>query len=295
MATVIPLIVITGPTGSGKTGLALRLAEKWGGEIICADSRTVYKGMNIGTAKPTAEEQKRVRHWLLDVTQPDERFTVADFQKQALSAIADIRSRGKVPFLVGGTGLYIDAVVLGFSFGPEADEARRRELESMSIGQLQSLISEQRLSLPENAQNKRYLIRRLEKNNSITSGNSQPEPHTYVFAIATEKATLRERLAARTDEMFAQNIVKETQQLLKQYGPENEAMTGNIYRIVRRMIDDEIDEAMAKALCVTRDWQLAKRQVTWLKRHDYVHWVALDKAEKEIDRVIQKYRDARTI
>ena len=111
-----PLVVIAGPTASGKTALAIRLAERYDGEIICADSRTIYKGMDIGTAKPSAEEQARVPHWGLDIVEPGERFTVADFKAYAERKIQEIRERDRIPFLVGGTGLYIDAVIFDFQF-----------------------------------------------------------------------------------------------------------------------------------------------------------------------------------
>ena len=106
MAAVMPLVVIVGPTASGKSTLAIELAEQYGGEIICADSRTIYTGMDIGTAKPSAEDQARVPHWGLDLVQPGEPFSAADFKVYAEQKIADIRSRGRIPFLVGGTGLY---------------------------------------------------------------------------------------------------------------------------------------------------------------------------------------------
>ena len=152
-----PLIVITGPTGSGKTGLAIELAEKWGGEIVCADSRTVYKGMDIGTAKPTIEERARVPHHLLDIIEPNERFTVHDFQQFARKAIVEIRTRGHIPFLVGGTGLYIDSVVLDYEF-PEDDAELREYLSVKSIGELHSMIKSQHIAIPQNDQNKRHLV-----------------------------------------------------------------------------------------------------------------------------------------
>lgn len=290
MAAVVPLIVITGPTASGKTGLALELAERWNGEIICADSRTVYTGMDIGTAKPTAAEQKRVRHWLLDVVRPDERFTAADFQRLAREAIADIRSRGKIPFLIGGSGLYIDAVVLNFVFGSDVDFERRSQLQKLATDELKSLHTKQQIPLPENENNRRYLIRSIEKYNSFTSRSKQPEVTTFVFAIQTEKELLRERVRQRIDEMFTQNIVLETQQLLHVYGAEIEAMTGNSYRIIQRYIDGELSEAEAKELCIRRDMQLAKRQITWLKRHDYVQWHPLGEAKKAIEAILRKNR-----
>lgn len=116
-----PLIVITGPTASGKTSAAINLAKKYNGEIICADSRTIYRGMDIGTAKPTSEDQTLVPHHGLDLVEPGERFTVADFKEFADKKIADIRARGKVPFLVGGTGLYVDAIIYRYNFSNDTD------------------------------------------------------------------------------------------------------------------------------------------------------------------------------
>lgn len=292
MATVAPLIVITGPTASGKSALALELAHKWGGEIICADSRTIYKGMDIGTAKPTKIEQRAVRHWLLDVAEPGERFTVHDFQRLAYKAIEDIRLRNKIPFLVGGTGLYIDAVVLNFVFGPDMDVRYRNTLEKLSVDDLILLHHKQQMPLPENVKNRRYLIRSIEKNNISTPGNMQPDGNTFVFAIRAEKDVLRERIKVRIENMFADNLLLETQRLFKLYGKESEALTGNVYRVMGRYIDGEIDEAEAKRLCAIRDYQLAKRQMTWLKRHEFVQWFTLNGARSAIETILQKHRDA---
>lgn len=292
MAAVAPLIVITGPTASGKSALALELAKKWGGEIVCADSRTIYKGMDVGTAKPTRAEQKAVRHWLLDIVEPGARFTVADFQKLAFQAINDIRSRGKIPFLVGGTGLYVDAVVLNFVFGPDADFGMRSELEKYTVEQLIALHQKQHKALPENAKNKRYLIRNIEKNNSPTSRKERPDDATHVFAIRIDDAVLKSRIQRRIIRMFEHKLVYETQQLINRYGHDSEAMTGNVYRIVRRLIDNEITQVEAMHLCETRDWQLAKRQRTWLRRHDFAQWLTVCDAKVAIDAILSKYRDA---
>ena len=131
-----PLIVIVGPTASGKTALAVELAEQMVGEIICADSRTVYKGMDIGTAKPTAMERLRVPHWGLDLVDPSEKFTVSDFKKYANEKIAGIRSRKKIPFLVGGSGLYVNSVIFDYQFGLKSDESKRKSFEQLSLEQL---------------------------------------------------------------------------------------------------------------------------------------------------------------
>lgn len=289
-----PLLVITGPTASGKSGLALRLAEKWSGEILCADSRTVYRHMDIGTAKPTTEERRRVPHWLLDVVEPGERFTVADFQKQAIAAIADIRSRGKIPLLVGGTGLYVDSVVLGFSFGPEADTELRVRLENMTVDELQKLLTAQQIPLPENAKNKRYLIRSYEKNNVPTSRKELPDTDTHVVALQVDGDELSERILTRATAMFSSGVLQETQQLLTYYDSSCEALSGNIYPIVAQLLAGELTEPEAIDLVVQRDRQLAKRQVTWLKRHRWVSWLSSVAAEQYFDNILSKYRDART-
>lgn len=292
MAAVAPLIVITGPTASGKSALALELAERWGGEIVCADSRTVYKGMDIGTAKPNKEERARIRHWGLDIATPDERFTVADFQHMAKAAIHDIRSRGKIPFLVGGTGLYVDAVILNYVFGCEANQSVRSELERLSLTELVTLHQKQHIALPENSKNRRYLIRNIEKNNSYTSRNEHPNTDTHVFAIQVEKDILKSRICRRVEEMFRANVMLETQHLLETYGANCEAMTGNIYRIATQVLANDMNVEDAKRLCATRDWQLAKRQMTWLRRHDFVKWLDISSARSAIETVLQNYRDA---
>ena len=128
-----PLVVIVGPTASGKSALAISLAEKFGGEIICADSRTVYKGMDIGTAKPTVDEQARVPHWGLDLVEPGERFSAAKFKRYAIAKIDEIHSRGNIPFLVGGTGLYIDGILFDYEFGSDFNAELRKKLESLSL------------------------------------------------------------------------------------------------------------------------------------------------------------------
>src|SRR5664279_14928 len=138
----LPLVVITGPTASGKTGLAIELAHQFGGEIICADSRTIYRGMDIGTAKPTPVERLLVPHWGLDLVDPGEYFSVADFKKYADQKIIEIRARGRIPFLVGGTGLYIDAVIYDYRFGPPANADLRSRLEKLTIDELYAYCEE---------------------------------------------------------------------------------------------------------------------------------------------------------
>lgn len=291
MATVdAPLIVITGPTASGKTGLALELAHKYGGEIICADSRTVYTGMDIGTAKPNQKERLFVPHHLLDVVQPNERFTAADFQRLARGAIADIRKRGKVPFLVGGTGLYIDSVILSFEFGVDSDPEKRKLLERKSVEELVTLIKEQQLELPYNLLNKRHLIRVLEQGGVNKRRQIGPIDNSYVVSISTEKNILEQRIRERTESIFADGVLEEARRLSDQYGWSAEAMTGNIYPILRDVLEGALSIEEAKERFIIRDRQLAKRQITWLKRHNFVHWLSVNEARREISLILDRFQ-----
>lgn len=290
MATVVPLIVITGPTASGKSGLALELAQKYDGEIICADSRTVYKGMDIGTAKPSAKERSQIPHHLLDVVEPNERFTAADFQRLSRTAIDDIRRRGKVPFLVGGTGLYIDGIILDFEFGADVDPQKHKLLEEKSVEELASLIKELQITMPTNMLNKRHLIRAIELNGSKSNARLEPIDNTYVVSIATDKTILEERIRSRADEMFSSGVVEEARKLAEEYGWESEAMTGNIYPILHEVIEGRMTTEQAKELFVIRDRQLAKRQITWLKRHSYIHWYDIDEARQEISKLLDRFK-----
>jgi tRNA dimethylallyltransferase len=190
-----PLVVIAGPTASGKTSLAIEMAERFDGEIICADSRTIYKGMDIGTAKPTKEERERVPHWGLDLVEPNERYSVAEFKAYAVRKIEDIRARGKVPFLVGGTGLYVDAIIFDYEFGPAADMERRQSLEKMTIEELHAYCSENNIELPENRLNKRYVIRSIEQKSINTKRRSTLIDNCFVVGIATDRDILRTRIS----------------------------------------------------------------------------------------------------
>lgn len=271
-----PLVVIVGPTASGKTGAAIALAEKYDGEIICADSRTIYKGMDIGTAKPSLEEQARVPHWGLDLVQPGERFTAADFKRYAVEKIDEIRARGKVPFLVGGTGLYVDAVVLDYQFGPPADPVIRAEFEEKSLEELHKYCLENNITLPENSKNKRYVIRAIEQSTSATTSESSPIDNTIIVGIATDNKVLRQRMVDRASTMLDQGVLDETDRLVEQFGWEGEAMTGNVYRIIRRYHQHELTKQEMLQKFATADWHLAKRQLTWLRRRDFIHWLPLE-------------------
>lgn len=273
----LPLIVIVGPTASGKSATAMRIAEEFGGEIICADSRTIYKGMDVGTAKPSVADQARVPHWGLDLVEPGEQFTAADFKYYALQKIAEIRARGHLPMIVGGTGLYVDGVIFDYEF-VQADPELRKSLEALSLEKLIEYCCNNNVTLPENQQNRRYVIRAIERKNTPLKRLNEPIVNSLVVGITSSKDELIARITTRAEQLFETGMVEEAKILGKKYGWDSEAMTGNIYRLVKQYLDGEFDEEELKQRFITSDWQLAKRQITWLKRNHFIHWKSLDDA-----------------
>lgn len=286
----LPLVVIVGPTASGKTSLAIDLAKEFNGEIVCADSRTIYRHMNTGTAKPTLEEQQQVPHWGIDLVNPGERFTAADFKEYAQKKIEEIRSRNRVPFLVGGTGLYVDSVIFDYQFGNDWDETYRKELETKSLNELYDICEEHNVELPENSKNKRYVIRAIEQKSINTKRRNQPIGNCIVVGIATDGEVLRQRIRNRTEQLFANSVVEEATILGKKYGWENEAMTGNIYRLAKSYLENEFNLEEYKEKLTTLDWQLAKRQLAWLRRNPYIKWLELPRAKQYLTSALAKYK-----
>jgi tRNA dimethylallyltransferase len=277
-----PLIVIVGPTASGKTSLAINLAEIYGGEIICADSRTVYKDMDIGTAKPSYEDCQRVPHWGIDLVYPYEYFSAAEFKQYSLKKIEDIRSRNKIPFLVGGTGLYIDAIVFDYKFGNKSDVKKRTLLEKLTIEELWEYCSKNNIELPDNYNNKRYVIRCIEQGGINNSRKVEINNNIIVVGISTDRDNLRKRIKDRIEQFFDNNVVEEARILGKIYGWDNRAMSGNIYPILHKYIDNEINIEEAKVEIFYRDWHLAKRQMTWFRRNKNIEWLELNQVPSYI-------------
>lgn len=233
-------LIILGPTGSGKTGVSIEIAKALGGEIISADSRAIYKGMDIGTAKPTLEEQQGITHYGLDLVSPGERFTVADWKSYAEAKIKDIKARGKVPIIVGGTGLYIDALIYDYRFkGPTGHK----------IGDIEQKTCSDRKKIKGD-----YLI----------------------IGIDWPNKELRERLKQRIDKMFSQDLYNEVQALVKQYGWGSQAMKSDIYEYAWKYLNQELSLDEAKEQCFYEDYHLAKRQLTWFKRNKDIVWLNLD-------------------
>lgn len=272
-----PLVVIVGPTASGKSATAMRIAKEFQGEIICADSRTIYRGMDIGTAKPTPEDRAAVPHWGLDLVEPGEVFTAADFKRYSYQKVDEIRARGHVPMLVGGTGLYVDGVIFDYEFAPPAPKLRKK-LERMSLDELKTYCSNNNIMLPENHQNRRYVIRAIERKNVSGKMLEAPMANTVIVGITTNRDELRTRIADRAEQLFENGMVEEAKKLGKKYGWHSEAMTGNIYPLVHQYLQGELDKDELKEKFITADWRLAKRQLTWLKRNPFIHWATLDDA-----------------
>ena len=266
-----PLIVIVGVTASGKSSLAIKLAKKHDGEIIAADSRTIYKGMNIGTAKPTKAEQAEVKHHLIDVVTPDKAYSAADFQEQANAAIEDIQSRGKLPIIVGGTGLYVDGVLFDFKFLPPATPEERARLMGMSIEELQAEITAKGLKMPENKLNPRYLMRTIEKNGAEET-RGKMRANTVVIGLDGEDASIRGRIRVRIDAMLEDGLIDETKDLVKRYGWEAPGLLSTSYKALRPHLEGLEKIAEAKKQFALNDWHLAKRQRAWFKRNPDIHW-----------------------
>lgn len=258
----LPLIVILGPTASGKTAYAIRLARLIGGEVICADSRTVYRGMDIGTAKPTEPERAGVLHWGLDLIEPDQRYSLYDFQRYAMAKIAEIRQRQHVPLLVGGSGLYINSVIYDYRLaGGDYDPTTRAKLEKLSPDELCRLIVERGAKLPRDPDNKRRLIRSLERG-GVSNNCGHLSSRTIVIGITMDKEKLSQRISGRAEQMLKRGLIDEAERLIARYGTV-EPLRRNAYGVVAKYLAGQIHEAELIEQISTKDRQLVKKQLTW--------------------------------
>ena len=283
-----PLVIIAGPTAVGKSSAALSLAERIGGEIISVDSMQVYCGLDIGTAKPSAQERKRVPHHLIDVVELSEPFDAAQFSRLAHAAVADIQQRGRVPILSGGTGLYFKAVLEGLGGAPPADAALRAELEATPLPELlRELKQRDPITFAKiDRKNPRRVIRALEvirlsdkpfsTQRAAWNAERRTQNADRFFCLARSNEDLRARIDARVDDMFARGLVRETEQLLKRGLAENEtAMQAIGYRQVVEHLRDERSLADTMALVKRRTRQFARRQMTWFRRQFAWEWTNL--------------------
>jgi len=265
------LVVIVGETASGKSALALELAKKFNGELVCADSWTVYKGFDVGTAKPSKIEQQ-IPHHLLDIADPDQGFSAAEFKRQASKVIEDIISRGKIPILVGGTGLYIDSVIFDYGFLPAGPKDRRQELDKLSLEEVTELVRKAGLSLEGiDQRNKRRLIRLLESNGQRPT-KQDLRPNTLIIGVSVPKDELEARISARVDRMIDQGLEQEVRSLADRYGWQIEPMKGIGYREWQDYLNGTKTLAETRERIIRGSMQLAKKQRTWFKRNKYIQW-----------------------
>lgn len=266
------LIVIVGPTASGKSDLAIKIAERHNGEVISADSRAIYKGLDIGTAKPTKENRRRVPHWGVDLIELGQPFTAADFQNYAKAKIKEIQDRGHLVVLVGGTGLYVDSVVFDFKFSPQADISDRAFLESLNAEQLQQEIGQKGLTMPKNKQNRRHLVRTLERNGTAPERRMTPLADTLLVGLLPPQDVLRRRIDDRADKMFRGEVLEEAHRITQDYPSVRLKDAGLVYELCGEVIAGNITKEEAIARFKVVDWQYARRQRTWFKRNPFIQW-----------------------
>jgi tRNA dimethylallyltransferase len=280
--------LLTGPTAVGKSAIALELAERVGGEIISVDSMQVYRGLDVGTAKPSAAERVRVPHHLIDVADLSESFDVARFVALATAAEAGIRGRGRVPVYCGGTGFYLKALWEGVGAAPPADPALRMELESLSLEQLLVELADRDPAAYAviDRRNRRRVTRALEvvrltgrpfsEQRPARSGPVAPVAPGRLIAFRREPGDLRRRIDARVERMFADGLVAETRTLLEHGLASNRtAMQALGYRQAVEHLAGERALADTIALVKARTWQFARRQMTWLRHQFEPDWVDL--------------------
>jgi tRNA dimethylallyltransferase len=267
-----PLIVIVGETASGKTELAIFLAEKFNGEIINADSWSVYKGFNIGTAKPTERDRKKIRHYLIDIADPMIGFSAAEFKKEAITAIEEISSKRKVPILVGGTGLYIDSVIYDYSFLPPSTWKERVMYESMDLNELQILCAKLGYDLGSiDKNNKRRVIRLLE-NKGVFPTSKPIRNNTLLLGMHTNPDMLKVRIENRTQKMLNIGLESEVRNLSEKYGWEIEPMKGIGYREFKDFFENKATHNELIKRINLDTLKLVKKQNTWFKRNKSIHW-----------------------
>ncbi len=274
-----PLVVIVGPTASGKSSMAMEIARKVGGEIIAADSRTIYEGMDIGTAKPTSDDRAEIPHRLLDIIKPDQAFSAAEFKRRAQIWIDDISIRGRVPIIVGGTGLYVDSVLFDFAFLPPGSQEEREQLQALSVDQLHQKLNDQGIPLPENSKNPRHLIRTLETNGKVAIKKGIRD-NTLVIGIDRSKEELTRSITQRVDAMIASGLQAEVASLAKQYGWNSPGLQAVGYREWQDGASDMREEIVKNTL------RYAKKQRTWFKRNPHIVWV---KNVIEADELVQSF------
>ncbi len=309
---MIKILAIVGPTGGGKSALALALAEELGGEIVSCDSMQIYRRMDVGTAKPTKEEQARVPHHLIDVVEPDEDFSCADYVERAVAAIEDCAARGRIPILCGGTGLYLDALLRKNDFETmSADESIRRELEAFAEKNGTRALWEELLQVdPESAEathpnNVKRVIRALEiyrlsgERKSELDRRSREGGFRYDACVIglryEERELLYRRIDRRVEQMLEMGLLAETEALASEgvFLKNRTAAQAIGYKELLPYLRGEIslDEAVETLKTATRRY--AKRQGTWFSSKEYVRWIDMTEngREKTFEEIVNNARE----
>lgn len=292
------VIVICGPTASGKTALSIEVAKKINGEIISCDSMQIYKDMNIGTAKPTKEEMGEIKHYLIDYVLPTERYSVAEYKKDAKKAIKEVIEKGKTPIIVGGTGLYVDSLIYEIEY-PEIkfDEEYRKKLEKEVEEGLEKLyekakkidpIAIQKISKTDKKRIQRVLeiyhaTGKTKTEQEIISRQKEPEYAYKVYGLLWDRQKLYDRINLRVDIMIEQGLIEEVKTILKKYSEFPTAMQGLGYKEVVQYLNKEItkEEMIEKIKQETRRY--AKRQMTWFRKNKQTIWLNAEDKQNNIN------------
>ena len=287
------IIAIIGPTAVGKTALSFKLAERFQTELVSSDAYQVYKGMDIGTAKATKDELATYRHHLIDIIEPNEDFSAAAFQEAARTTIEDLHERGKIPILVGGTGLYVQSLLEGYEFkakrhSKEERQAASSRIAALSEEELKAYITEKTGYEPpdwhELLSNSHRLVRlvgAIEKGDGAAAVMPQkaggPLYHAFVIGLSLPRQVLYERIEKRIDAMIEAGWIDEVQQLLQDgVSPEAQAMKAIGYKELALYLDGQLSLEAASELIKKRTRHFAKRQMTWFKRMPYIRWYEKD-------------------
>ena len=299
------VIVICGPTASGKTSLSVELAKKINGEVISADSMQIYKFMNIGSAKPTKNEMCGIKHYMLDFVEPIKRYSVADYKKEAEKCIEKILEKGKLPIVVGGTGLYVDSLIYGIEYNEiKLDKNYRQELEKRVTEEgLENLYDEaikiDPIAMEKISHNdKKRILRVLEiyhetgktKTAQEIESRSKEIKYDYkVFAINMDREILYDRINQRVDIMVEQGLIEEVKNLISKYKELPTAIQGLGYKETKEYVEGKItkEEMVDKIKMETRRY--AKRQLTWFKKNEDTIWIdGLENSEKNVQIILEE-------
>lgn len=300
------VVVIGGPTASGKTDLSIRLAQKINGEIVSADSMQIYKEMNIGTAKPDEDERQGIKHYMLDIINPDERYSVADYKRQAKIAIQEIINKGKTPIVVGGTGLYIDSLIYEIEYVDiQTDLEYRKQLEERVEKEGLQKLYEEAKKIDEYAMekispnDKKRILRVLEIYKQTGKTKTQLDKQSRkdvqydykVFAINMDREILYNRINKRVDIMIQKGLIDEVKQIYNKYKMFPTAMQALGYKEVVEYLEDKItkEEMIEKIKQESRRY--AKRQLTWFRKNKQTIWLdGQENIETNINRILEEMK-----